>query len=92
MNSFVLFVVTSSAARIDSLNIRIEISLATMPSSLMFSSEENVSSFRLALSKVRSIPFGVNFFGLRKRITFQAMWTISSVVVSVFLLMLGYSL
>lgn len=83
---------TASAARIDSLNIRIEISLATMPSSLMFASEESVASYRLALSKVRSIPFGVNFFGLRQRITFQAMWTISSVVVSIFLLMLGYSL
>lgn len=62
-----------------------------MPASIMFSSAESVYQYRLALSKVRAIPLGINFFGLRKRISFQSMWKISSVFVTIFLFMLGYS-
>jgi hypothetical protein len=91
-NCFILFVMTGSAARLDALNIRIETAFASMPSSLMFATPTSVCHYRLALSKIRAIPLGINFFGLRKRITYQAMWMISSVVISIFLFMLGYSI
>lgn len=91
-NCFVLFIMTGSAARLDALNIRIETAFASMPSSIMFATPAAVCQYRLALSKIQAIPLGINFFGLRKRITYQSMWTISSVVVSIFLFLLGYSM
>jgi hypothetical protein len=91
MNCFVLFVLTGSAARLDALNIRIETAFASVPSSVMFATPDSVCQYRLALSKIRAIPLGINFFGLQKRITYQAMWTISSLVVSIFFFLLGYS-
>jgi hypothetical protein len=91
-NCFILFVMTGSAARLDALNIRIETAFASMPSTLMFASPTSVCQYRLALSKIRAIPLGINFFGLKKRISYQAMWTISSLVVSIFFFMLGYSI
>ena len=48
------------------------------------------NEFDLALSKALALPFGVMFYGTQSRCTFSAIAAVSSIVVSVFLYMLGY--
>lgn len=91
VNSFILFIITSSVANLDSLNIYIIRLIASISSSFMFKNDFNICQYRLILSKLKTIPFGVNIYGLNERITYQLLWTISSLVVSVFLFLLGYS-
>lgn len=69
---------------------RVVIALAGIDSGTQFQDADSVSQYRLALSRVRAIPFGVMFFGTRRRVSYDDMWAISSVVVSIFFFMLGY--
>lgn len=70
---------------------RVMIALASVNTSVQFKNVDTISQYRLALSRIQAIPFGVTFFGTRRRVSFGDMYAISSIVVSVFFFMLGYS-
>ena len=57
----------------------------------MFKNDFKICQYRLILSKLQTIPLGVNIYGLNERITYKLLWTIGSLIVSIFLFLLGYS-
>jgi hypothetical protein len=70
---------------------RIEIALGTIVSRDLFASKETCSKFDLALAKQRSLPFGVFFYATRARVSYSAIYKISSLIISVFFFFAGYS-
>jgi nicotinic acid phosphoribosyltransferase len=70
---------------------RVMIALASVNSTAQFKNIDSISQYRLALSRIQAIPFGVMFFGTRRRVSYGDMYAISSIVVSIFFFMLGYS-
>ena len=106
IHSVVMFCIVGSAAEIETLNIRwvnvilsestlthfirISSALGKMNTASQFSDPKTIAEYKLAFSRLETVPFGIPYFGTRKRISYEEMWTISSVFVSVFLFMLGY--
>jgi uncharacterized membrane protein YadS len=72
---------------------RFEIALGriAMRGEAVHQDSQNNSAIDLALSKTKVLQFGVMFYGTPWRCTFGAISTVSSIVISVFLYMLGYS-
>lgn len=69
-------------------SFRMEIAFASVSSTIQFASNQSISEYRLALAKIRAVPFGINFMGLRKRISYSDIWRITSIVGSAFIFML----
>lgn len=69
-----------------------EIALGNAVSLDEFKSFENAVSYDLALAKARALPFGVKLYGTRSRISFSSIFRIVSIVVSIFLFILGYKI
>jgi hypothetical protein len=67
-----------------------EIALGTIVSRDLFATKATSSYFDLALSKTRSLPFGVVFYATRARISYSAIDKISSLILSIFFFFLGY--
>jgi hypothetical protein len=70
---------------------RIESALGTIVSRDLFASKETSSKFDLALAKQRSLPFGVVFYATRARVSYSAIYKISSLIISIFFFFVGYS-
>lgn len=103
--ALMLLIITCSVAQLDALNrrsrklepnflisnSRFEIALGRIVSRDLFASEETTSAFALSLARIRSLPFGIVFYATRARVSYSAIYSISSLIISVFLFFVGYA-